>query len=268
MNIPLELRKYKDSSFVIFDSGPSNRRIIIFSTLALTEFLQNSEWWGFDGTFDLVPKKWKQLLTLHAKQGESFVPCLHALLPKKSRRTYDRFFAAVQQLIPEARVRHAHMDFERTLIGSFEHHYNLAEKHGCFAHFSRALNRRVQKLGLRPCPSSLRRLRVVMLRCTHNADRTPIFEEGLSQISCLLQLIFRHRLDFLVCARPMFPNELWNCFELTKAGNSKMTDSLEAWHNALKLVLGSSDGKKPKFWKWLRHMKKECSLKEAELVRL
>uniref|UniRef100_A0A915D399 C2H2-type domain-containing protein n=1 Tax=Ditylenchus dipsaci TaxID=166011 RepID=A0A915D399_9BILA len=65
----------------------------------------------------------------------------------------------------------------------------------------------------------------------------------------------------------MFPNALWNCFESTKAGNSKTTNSLEAWHNALKLALGSSDGKKPKFLKWLRQMKKECSLKEAELAK-
>jgi hypothetical protein len=66
----------------------------------------------------------------------------------------------------------------------------------------------------------------------------------------------------------MFPNALWNCFELTKAGKAKTTNSLEAWHCALKLALGSADGKKPKFWRWLRQMKKECSLKEAELVRL
>uniref|UniRef100_A0A915CU97 Uncharacterized protein n=1 Tax=Ditylenchus dipsaci TaxID=166011 RepID=A0A915CU97_9BILA len=47
--------------------------------------------------------------------------------------------------------------------------------------------------------------------------------------------------------RPMFPNELWNCFDLTREGKSKTTNSLEAWHNALKLTLGSPDGKRPRF---------------------
>uniref|UniRef100_A0A915DM18 Transposase n=1 Tax=Ditylenchus dipsaci TaxID=166011 RepID=A0A915DM18_9BILA len=87
-----------------------------------------------------VAKGWKQLLTLHAKLGETFVPCLHALLPKKSRKTYDHFFSAVEHLIPNARVGHAHMDYERSFI--------VAERHGCFAHYAQALYRRVQKLGL------------------------------------------------------------------------------------------------------------------------
>lgn len=77
-----------------------------------------------DGTFDLVPKGWKQLLTLHAKHGESFVPCLHALLPKKSGGTYGHFFDVVRRLIPSAKVNHMHVDYERTLISSFVHRFN------------------------------------------------------------------------------------------------------------------------------------------------
>uniref|UniRef100_A0A915D6I0 Uncharacterized protein n=1 Tax=Ditylenchus dipsaci TaxID=166011 RepID=A0A915D6I0_9BILA len=63
--------------------------------------------------------------------------------------------------------------------------------------------------------------------------------------------------------RPLFAVKLWNCFELTKEGKSKTTNSLEAWPNSLHYALATQDGKKPKFWKWLRQMKKECSLQEA-----
>uniref|UniRef100_A0A915EH16 Uncharacterized protein n=1 Tax=Ditylenchus dipsaci TaxID=166011 RepID=A0A915EH16_9BILA len=58
----------------------------------------------------------------------------------------------------------------------------------------------------------------------------------------------------------------WNCYDLTVEGKSKTTNSLEAWHNSLKLALASSDGKKPQFWKWLRKFKQECSMMEAQLV--
>uniref|UniRef100_A0A915ETW7 MULE transposase domain-containing protein n=1 Tax=Ditylenchus dipsaci TaxID=166011 RepID=A0A915ETW7_9BILA len=181
------------------------------------------------------------------------------------------------------------MDFERTLIASFEHHYNLAEKHGCFAHFARALYRRVQKLSLTrkykeegaftavfdmlkslayiPTTNIHAAFDAVMLRYARNADGTDKFEVGSSEkrfIEYFVQTWLGHIND----RHPMFPNELWNCFDLTREGNSKTTNSLEAWHNALKLTLGSPDGKRPRFWKWLRQMKKECSLKEAELIRL
>ncbi len=68
--------------------------------------------------------------------------------------------------------------------------------------------------------------------------------------------------------RPMFEIKLWNCFELTREGKAKTTNSLEAWHNSLKLMMGRQDGKKPPFWKWFRQLKMECSLKEAQLTSL
>uniref|UniRef100_A0A915ER56 Transposase n=1 Tax=Ditylenchus dipsaci TaxID=166011 RepID=A0A915ER56_9BILA len=139
-------------------------------------------------------------LTLHAKQGN--VPCLHALLPKKSRRTYDHFFAAVQQLIPEARVRHAHMDFEKTLI--------VAEKHRCFAHLSRALYRRVKKLGL------ARKYKEVVLsrHCSTCSNLlltslsfiSPMLTKGLSEIR-LSSILCVHGLDVLVV--------LARCFQMS-----------------------------------------------------
>uniref|UniRef100_A0A915DYK4 Uncharacterized protein n=1 Tax=Ditylenchus dipsaci TaxID=166011 RepID=A0A915DYK4_9BILA len=66
----------------------------------------------------------------------------------------------------------------------------------------------------------------------------------------------------------MFPINLRNCYALTVEGKSKTTNSLEAWHNSLKLTLASADGKKPRFWKWPRKMKQECSMMEAQLILL
>uniref|UniRef100_A0A915ELT3 Uncharacterized protein n=1 Tax=Ditylenchus dipsaci TaxID=166011 RepID=A0A915ELT3_9BILA len=65
---------------------------------------------------------------------------------------------AVQQLIPHARV-HAHMDFERTLIASFEHHYNsyvpVDDLHEAF--------------------------NSIMLQCARSADGTDKFESGAGE---------------------------------------------------------------------------------------
>lgn len=45
------------------------------------------------------------------------------------------------------------------------------------------------------------------------------------------------------------------------------TNSLEAWHRALQYNMGTQDGKKPQFFKWLGQLKAECSLQEANLTR-
>uniref|UniRef100_A0A915EMF3 Alcohol dehydrogenase-like C-terminal domain-containing protein n=1 Tax=Ditylenchus dipsaci TaxID=166011 RepID=A0A915EMF3_9BILA len=51
-------------------------------------------------------------------------------------------------------------------------------------------------------------------------------------------------------------------------GKAKTTNSLEAWQNSLKYAMGTEDGKKLRFWRWLGRLKQECSLQEAHLVTL
>uniref|UniRef100_A0A915EAN9 Endonuclease n=1 Tax=Ditylenchus dipsaci TaxID=166011 RepID=A0A915EAN9_9BILA len=146
MIIPNELMMYKNEIFVLHDTGPSTRRMIVFSTPK--ELLEESEYWGLDGTFDLVPKGFKQLLSIHAKVGETFVPCIHGLLPKKSSGTYNRFFAVLKQSVPHSQVRHSHVDYERSLMNSFNNAFPVVDLHGCFFHFAQCLSRKVQKFGL------------------------------------------------------------------------------------------------------------------------
>uniref|UniRef100_A0A915EAP3 MULE transposase domain-containing protein n=1 Tax=Ditylenchus dipsaci TaxID=166011 RepID=A0A915EAP3_9BILA len=131
MIIPNELMMYKNEIFVLHDTGPSTRRMIVFSTPK--ELLEESEYWGLDGTFDLVPKGFKQLLSIHAK---------------KSSGTYNRFFAVLKQSVPHSQVRHSHVDYERSLMNSFNNAFPVVDLHGCFFHFAQCLSRKVQKFGL------------------------------------------------------------------------------------------------------------------------
>uniref|UniRef100_A0A915EF68 FLYWCH-type domain-containing protein n=1 Tax=Ditylenchus dipsaci TaxID=166011 RepID=A0A915EF68_9BILA len=247
MVVPPELQHYKNNLFVIYDSGPSPRRIMISLLQHCSGFLKIQNGGGL-------------------MLGETFVPCLHALLPKKSRRTYDHFFSAVEHLIPNARVGHAHMDYERGLISAFEHAHNLAEKHGCFAHFARALYRRVQKLGLVQIYKQEGRFSVlfdalkslvyvppddvqmayeaILTQCACNLDGSSIFVIGSAEKK-FISYFEDVDLGGSYRRRSMFPINLWNCYALTVEGKSKTTNSLEAWHNSLKLALASADGKKP-----------------------
>ncbi len=67
---------------------------------------------------------------------------------------------------------------------------------------------------------------------------------------------------------PLFQIALWNCFQLTIEGKSKTTNSLEAWHRAMRSNLATENDTQPRFWKWIRGLRKECLVQEAHLMHL
>uniref|UniRef100_A0A915CWG7 Uncharacterized protein n=1 Tax=Ditylenchus dipsaci TaxID=166011 RepID=A0A915CWG7_9BILA len=172
------------------------------------------------------------------------------------------FLFGLEHLIPNAKVGHAHMDYERGLISAFEHSHNLAERHGCFAHYARALYRRVQKLDLVQIYK-----REGRLSCARNPDGSSIFVIGSAEKKLIsyfkdVDLGGSYRRKINVSNKPL---ELL-CFDCERQIKDK--EFSRGWHNTLKLALASSDGKKPRFWKWLRKLKQECSMMEAQLVSM
>ena len=87
--------------FLLFDSGPTEDRIIIFSTARNLRLLASSKHWYGDGTFKTVPHLFYQLYTLHGIQVNNSIPLLYALLPDKTEATYVRLLQQVKQLQPD-----------------------------------------------------------------------------------------------------------------------------------------------------------------------
>ena len=53
------------AQFLLFDSGPGNNRILIFSTATNMQMLSQSQHWYGDGTFKTVPLLFEQMYTIH-----------------------------------------------------------------------------------------------------------------------------------------------------------------------------------------------------------
>ena len=92
--------EFKD--FVAFDKGKDEpERFIIF---ALTEMLlmleSTKDVWLGDGTFKQCPDMFYQLYTIHITIGGYSPPCIYALLPNKTEKTYHDFTQALPRLIP------------------------------------------------------------------------------------------------------------------------------------------------------------------------
>ena len=74
------------------------------ATEALTEMLllleTTKDLWLGDGTFKQCPDMFYQLYTIHVTIGGYNPPCIYALLPNKTEKTYHDFTQALLQLIP------------------------------------------------------------------------------------------------------------------------------------------------------------------------
>ena len=135
-------------NFLLFDSGPVEKRILVFGTSNNLELLSNSQIWFADGTFKHVPLLFYQLYTIHVFKGGKAIPVLYALLPDKKRKTYLEFLRAIVTLKPSLKSKIIITDFERAAIKVFATIFPGVEQHGCFFHFAQCIYRRIQGIGL------------------------------------------------------------------------------------------------------------------------
>ena len=105
-----------------------------------------------DCIFQTCPSLFYQIFTLHAfKNGKKF-PFADCLLPGKSRLIYP---GALELLILKAgeisfnlKPTEVVMDFEIALIQAVQLAFPLTKVRGCFFHFTQAINRKLNTLGL------------------------------------------------------------------------------------------------------------------------
>ena len=69
--------------------------MILFATDEGINLLKTSDHWFADGTFSVIPSVFFQVYTIHDIFHGRVVPCACALLPNKTRPTYDHLFREV-----------------------------------------------------------------------------------------------------------------------------------------------------------------------------
>ena len=63
----------KGEDFLLYDHNEADSRILIFATAESLRFLANCAEWYLDGTFQIAPKLFKQLYTIHGIEFKSTI---------------------------------------------------------------------------------------------------------------------------------------------------------------------------------------------------
>ena len=232
--------------FLLANDGAEDR-ILIFGTAQNLRYLCLATEIFMDGTFKSAPEMFTQVYSIHVKVMECMVPVVVALLPKRDTQTYRRMF----QLLQQAAERFGHrlqpqtvcIDFEKAMIECVNQLFPSSRIRGCLFHFTQAIWRKVQALGLtnkytenQSFNRLVRRSSALPLIPLESVDE--VWMEALNELTDEDVIPF---MDYVTTtwvdtSAAIFPKEMWNHFD--NIDGFRTNNHLEAWHGVLNRELG------------------------------
>lgn len=127
-------------------------RMLIFGADSELKILHQSEYLVCDGTFEMSPDTAYQLYTIHGFYQNESLPLIWALLPNKSRATYEEMLVAIREslVLKFGSVGAMHYfltDFELAAILAIQQVFPETKVKGCSFHFRQAVIRRLGEEG-------------------------------------------------------------------------------------------------------------------------
>ena len=139
-----------------------HRRVILISTDAQMETLARAKTILGDGTFKIAPSLWTQVFIISAQvDTDVFVPCCYAMLPDKTRDSYNSLFSMLKECLSRRGLimsaQFFMSDFELNIKNSFMEFFPQTEVKGCVFHFAKAVVGQVHKRGFKQDFSDVRK---------------------------------------------------------------------------------------------------------------
>jgi hypothetical protein len=227
--------------FILANDGEDDR-LIIFGTVHNLRLLCQSDTIYMDGTFKMAPEMFSQVYSIHICYLGTMLPMAIALLPAKTQQTYSRFL----RLVSEAAMRYGMqfqphtvcIDFESAMIAAVQEVLNNARIRGCLFHFSQALWRKIQDLGLtirykedQAFNRLVRRaaaLPLVPPNLVHDVWMMALNEVADEEVDRFKDYVTTTWVDD-IAAR--FPVELWSQYD--NIAGMRTNNHLEGWHSKL-----------------------------------
>ena len=255
--------------FLMFDSGPVDNRMLIFSTDRNLQFLSTCSNLYADGTFKTVPSLFEQLYTIHGLKNGLTIPLVYALLPNKKENTYVEFLKQMKGLVPNLSISSILTDFEIGMINAISSEFPSCTNYGCFFHFCQCLYRKLCEFGLKSHYDTDAQfaLNIRMLSALAFLPPNRVVE-GFNMLidSEIIPHEAENVLDYFEDTwigrpdrrgrrrGPKFNIDIWSCYDRVEKDLPKTNNSVEGWHRGFMQQVSSHH---PSIWKFLSALKRE-----------
>ena len=126
--------------------------MIIFTTDENLRRLSSAKTLFMDGTFEMCPRIFYQIFTIHTLENGQQFPMVYCLLPGKSREIYNRVFIVLKERLQNLGLdlapEHVMSDFDMAIVNAVQINFPTTLHKGCYYHFRQAIWRKIQALGL------------------------------------------------------------------------------------------------------------------------
>lgn len=287
--IPEEYRKNLQGDRWLLHYDPDDEeKMVVFATDEDLRYLFRSKYWIMDGTFKSSPAILLQLYTIHVNIKEQWFPTIFVLFQKKTKASYKALFQLLKRKISSILKRilnpkYISLDYEQAAINAVEEEFPNSIIAGCFFHLGQSFWRRLQAEGLSAeyalkenteMRTQFRSL--IAIAFVPVDDVEAAFDELQETVESDLITVFDYVEDNYIRGRkrgrraqgrspPLFPKDIWNCYERTLEGLPRTTNSCEGWHNRLNLLMGKSH---PSFFHVVEQLRKESVEVGQEIERL
>jgi len=140
------------ADFLRADVTQHGQRHLVLASSECMRLLGLAKSWYIDGTFSVVGKPFKQLLSIHCfvKSGDCVkqLPLVYVLMSRRKAKDYVAVLSALRDCMSTCNVRCVTSDFERALWQAVASVFPGVEHHGCTFHWTQAVYRKIQALGL------------------------------------------------------------------------------------------------------------------------
>ncbi|XP_078536767.1 uncharacterized protein LOC144822773 [Lissotriton helveticus] len=266
--------------FIVYDNENNDKRLIIFGTSMNLVKLQQSQYWMMDGTFNICPKPFFQLYTIHGLYHNCNIPLLYALLPNKNNSTYMELINIIKQKTNDFSPESIILDFEQAMLSTIIKIHPHTCIQGCYYHLNQCLWRHLQKttLSVEYATNSSFAFQIKKLIALAYVPETdvaehynilidsPFYKQNEAKLSPFLDYFedtWVGRLHRSGHRRnPKFLIPWWNVYRSTLNGDSKTNNAVEGWHNAFVQSTGRT---KPTLEHFIKCLQKEQSYQEFRM---
>ena len=229
--------------------GPPSdkRRHFLFQTPHQRDLMRNCKELRIDGTFKIVPKPHKQLVTVHGNictpgQPPRSVPLFYILMSGKRQIDYEAVFEVMKTEIETGgpmQVQSFMMDYELAIWNAVRKVFGQVRTRGCWFHYCQAIMKKVQELKLindyylkQDVYKMVRRLMTLALIDEPNICK--LFGQFKSRYQSHIDNTDAVKKLFAYMEKQWILNSIitplnWNCFEESVRTNNQ----IESWNGGL-----------------------------------